>query len=93
MSALRIASLILIFYLNVINVTKSKLMINEKRQEDFITSGENFGFNRPEDETDYSLQKRNRGSPFGYQRSSDSPHSARRVGVRLVSFVQKNLLL
>ena len=68
-------------------------MINEKQDEDFNTSGENFGLNRREVETDYSLQKRNRGSPFGYQRSSDSPHSARRVGVRLVSFVQKNLLL
>ena len=90
MSALRIVSLILIF---VINVTKTKLMINEKQDEDFNTSGENFGLNRREVETDYSLQKRNRGSPFGYQRSSDSPHSARRVGVRLVSFVQKNLLL
>ena len=62
MSALRIASIILIF---VINVTKSKLMINEKQNEDFNTSGENFGLNRREGETDYSLQKRNRGSPFG----------------------------
>ena len=92
MSALRIASIIMIFYLNIIIVTKSKLIISEKRHENFNTSGTNFGLNRRDDKTDYSLNKRNRGSPLGCQRSSDSYHKARCVGVRLVSFVEKNLL-